>query len=110
FLSWQSRTNRTSPFSHPELLDLRNQSTAFSGIAAYQTDRLNISGDQVVPEQAEGAWLTANAFDVLLQQPLIGRSFAPGEDAKGTQPVVILSYKLWQRRYGGNPGVVGTAV
>jgi len=58
------------------------------------------------PEQVLGRAVSANFFALLGVRPLVGRSFASGEDASGAQ-VVVISYALWQRRYGGDPGIVG---
>jgi predicted permease len=53
--------------------------------------------------------VTANFFTLLGVQPLLGRAFTAADDASGTQ-VVVISHALWQRRYGGDPGVVGRAI
>ena len=55
-------------------------------------------------------YLTANMFDVLEVEAAIGRTFAPGEDGPGGADVVVLRHGLWQRRYGGDPGIVGQTI
>jgi predicted permease len=106
-LAWQARSGSRSSLSHAELQDWRSQSHAFTGLAAFSGGSMNISDDRALPEEARGARLTANAFSVLGQQPLLGRDFAPGEDRKGAELVAILGYRLWKNRYGGDPGVLG---
>jgi predicted permease len=106
-LAWQARSGSRSSLSHAELRDWRSQSHAFTGLAAFTGGSMNISDDRALPEEARGARLTANAFSVLGQQPLLGRDFAPGEDRKGAELVAILGYRLWKNRYGGDPGVLG---
>ena len=64
--------------------------------------------------QAERAWgevVSANYFDVLGVRPMLGRGFLPAEDsAPGGHPVVVLSYGYWQRKFGGDPAIIGKTV
>jgi putative ABC transport system permease protein len=109
-LSLDSRSGDRGGVSHPELEDLRVQTRAYSGIAAFRDGEINISDDRALPEQARVAWLTANAFDVLAQPPLIGRAFLREDDRPGAPPVAILGYRLWKTRYGGDAGVLGQPI
>ena len=61
---------------------------------------MNISDDRALPEQAHGTWVTANAFGVLRQQPLLGRDFVAGDERPGADPVVIIGHDIWKNRYG----------
>jgi len=61
------------------------------------------------PERLDGRRVSANLFDVLAVPPLIGRTFVPDDDRLGTH-VVLLSYRLWQRRFGSDPSIIGRAV
>jgi putative ABC transport system permease protein len=76
-LGWESGGDDVTGVSYPELQDLRTQAGVFEGIAAFWNSNFNISDGHALPEQARGARLTANAFTVLRQQPLIGRDFTP---------------------------------
>ncbi|PYR90794.1 MAG: hypothetical protein DMF84_19340 [Acidobacteria bacterium] len=96
--------------SFPELEDWRAQAPSFVAIGAFSPDNLNLSDDYTAPQQARGVLITANTFGLLGQQPLIGRDFAPGEDRKGAESVVILGYTLWKTRYNGDPGVLGRSL
>ncbi len=89
-----------STFRMRELQDWHDQSRTFAGLAAFTDATMNISDDRALPEQAEGTWLTANAFGALRQRPLLGRDFAVGDERKGAEPVVIIGYGLWKNRYG----------
>jgi predicted permease len=109
-LAWQARSGSRSNLSYAELQDWRDQTRAFTGLAAFNTGLANISDDRALPEQVPGAWLTADTFRLLGQQPLLGRDFAPGEDRKGAEPVVILGYRLWKDRYAGDAGVLGKSL
>jgi predicted permease len=106
-LAWQPREGRRANVSHADLQDWRAQSRAFSGIAAFTDRAMNISDDRRWPEQVRGAQLTANAFDVLRQQPLLGRGFAPDDERTGAEPVVVIGYDIWKNRYGSDPDVLG---
>jgi predicted permease len=106
-MSWQNRSGRRSNVSQAELLDWRAQSRTFASLAGYSETNLNISDDSNLPEQAHGTAITANAFGVLRQQPLVGRDFAAGDEHPGAERVVIIGYAVWQNRYGRDPNVVG---
>jgi putative ABC transport system permease protein len=78
---------------------------AFSGMAATRGASANLTGDGV-PEQVVGRAVTPAFFDVLGVKPIAGRMFTDTEDRSNAQ-VVLISYGLWQRRYGGDRAVVG---
>ena len=96
--------------SYPDLQDWRAATRTFEGLAAFGFSDFNIADDSALPEQVRGNLLTSNAFNVLGQQPLLGRDFAPGEDTKGAERVVILGHTLWSNRYGADPNVIGRAI
>ena len=92
-----------------ELRDFQQQCQAFDQIAAYSTDGFNLTGiDQ--PERLRGAGISANLFPTLGVQPHLGRNIAAEEDVYGNDRVVVLSYSLWQRRFGGDPSVVSRTI
>ena len=105
-LTWQGRSGRQS-VSHAELQDWRDGSRTFAGLAAFSNGSMNISDARALPEQARGTRITANAFGLLRQPTLLGRDFSPGDDRKGAEPVVIISYTFWKNRYGADPNVLG---
>ncbi len=95
-------------FSYPDFVDLRNRTQSFSGMLASSIYPMDLTGDGN-PERTWGTLVSANYFDVLNVRPILGRGFLPAEDEKpGGAPVVVISYRLWQLRLGGNPRVVGT--
>ncbi len=108
FLSWQPKHGEWAPLSFTELQEWRAQTKTFSGLAGWSYSNMNISDDRGLPEQARGMYVTANAFSVLRQQPLLGRDFGPQDETRGTDLAVILGYRVWRTRYGGDPNVVGT--
>ncbi len=95
--------------SVPELSDYRQQARVFSSLAAYGSIGLNLTGTDE-PERVTGTFATADLFPLLGVQPALGRTFLPEEDQPGKDDVVILSHGLWQRRFGGNPNIVGQLV
>src|SRR4029453_12305894 len=68
----------------------------------------NLTGDGA-PELVLGRRVTTNFFSVLGVQPVVGRAFTAADDTIG-QRVVVISHALWQRRYGGDPGIVGRTI
>jgi putative ABC transport system permease protein len=109
-MAWQGRSDSRRRFSHAELQDSRAWSRTFAGVAAFSNTTMNVSDDRALPEEARGTWITANAFGVLGQQPLLGRDFGPADDRIGAEPVAVLSYRIWKNRYGGDPAVIGKAL
>jgi putative ABC transport system permease protein len=106
-ISWQDRSGRRSNVSYADLQDWRASSRSFNGLAAYRNGLMNISGDRTMPEQVSGTWLTTNAFGVLGQHPILGRDLTTADERPGADPVVLIGYDLWKRRYAGVPDVLG---
>jgi predicted permease len=97
-------------FSYPDYVDLRAGSRTFSGLAAFAFRALDLTGTGR-PERLWAADVSANYFDVLGVLPILGRAFVPAEDRKpGGAPVVVLSYSLWQRRFGGDDRILGRTI
>jgi predicted permease len=95
--------------SVPGLLDYRREARAFEGIAASAPGSANLTGGGD-PERLDGLVVTANFFEVLGVDAARGRTFLPGEDQPGRADVVVISHGLWQRRFGGDPGLLGPAL
>jgi predicted permease len=88
-----------------DYFDVLERQTTFEDIAAFWSGTINISGSEG-PERFSGAFTTANLFQVLRVQPIVGRSFRADENTPGTAPSVILGYDMWQDRFDGDPGVL----
>jgi predicted permease len=97
-----------APFSPPDFLDLEREQQSFEGVAAFVNASLELSGDGE-PVRIDGAKVTANLFPLLGASPLVGRGFTPDEDRPGAD-VALLSFGLWQARYGGDRSIVGRTV
>ena len=90
-------------------LDWRAQNTVFEHLAALLTRGSNLSGDNGA-ERIDLAVTSANFFDVFGAQAQHGRLFLPEDEQAGHAPIVVIGHALWQRRYGGDPGIVGQAI
>ena len=94
--------------SYPDYQDYQ-QNSVFEGLAAYTGGGAILTG-LGEPEQIAAPRVSANFFSVLGVEPLIGRTFQSGEDTPNGPRVTVLTYAYWQRRFGGDPGVVGRAI
>jgi putative ABC transport system permease protein len=96
--------------SYPDFLDYRAQSSSFLGLAAEDMSSAAIDTE----DQNDVIWgqvVSANYFDVVQVNPLLGRTFAPDEDKiVGGSPVLVLGHSLWQRRFASDPNIVGKMV
>jgi len=100
----------TQPASYPEYLDWRRMNHTLANLAGYSAfSSVNFEGPQgpVALHATEG---TDNLFDVLGVAPILGRTFAPGEDQEGKNDVLVLSYEVWQQYFGGRADVIGEKV
>src|SRR5262245_4861896 len=95
--------------SYRDLQDWRARTRVFAEMAAVTGRSLTLSdGDE--PERFNGATITANMFPMLGIQPILGRQIRPEEDTPGGPPVIMLSHGVWQRRYAGDPSVIGRTI
>ncbi|HTZ59971.1 MAG TPA: ABC transporter permease [Acidobacteriaceae bacterium] len=94
-------------FSWPLYVDVRYQARSFSGVAAYYELLPASIGGAGEPERVWGQAATSNFFDVSQIRMHMGRGFLLSEEHL---PVIVLSYRLWQRRFASDPGILGKAV
>jgi putative ABC transport system permease protein len=83
---------------------------AFEAPSLFRSLRADVGGNPGVPEQVQGAAVTAGFFSTLDVHPLIGRTFAPGEDKPASGSVVVLSESIWRRRFAASSSVLGQTV
>jgi putative ABC transport system permease protein len=95
-----------SQVSPADYLDWKKQSNSFDEMAAWRWYGWNLTGAGD-PEKLDGALISANFFDTLGVMPAMGRSFHPDEEQSGHGQEAILSYGLWQRRFGSDPNIIG---
>jgi len=96
--------------SYADFLDLRNQNDVFEGMAAYrELHEIMVSG-RGEPERVHGTIASANLWEVLGVNPLLGRTFRAEEERPGKGNVVLLSYEFWQRHFHSDESVLGQAI
>jgi putative ABC transport system permease protein len=96
--------------SYPDFLEFRERARSFEGLAAFSNRSVDLSDGSGFPERYRCPLVTANGFTVIGQKPVRGRDFLPEDEQPGAQPVVILSYGLWESRYGRDPTAIGKTI
>lgn len=87
--------------SVPEVLDYRSQMKSLEDVTAFQSQSVNVTGGER-PDRVRGAFVTANFFKVFNLSPVIGRTFAEGEDRKGGEKLAVVNEKMWHDRLNGD--------
>src|SRR3954471_3936447 len=98
-----------SPVAPANYLDWKKQSQSFKEMGAAEYWSPNLTGGDR-PERVWALRLTASMFPVLGVNPLMGRVFGEPEETAGRDQVVVISYGTWQRRFGGDPNIVGRKI
>jgi len=109
---WEDATFVGFPHNTPapaNYVDWKTQNQSFADMAASHETSFNLTGDGE-PERVTAYAVTGNFFPLLGVQPLLGRSFVAEEDRPGANKVVVLSYSLWQSRYGGDRNVLNREI
>jgi predicted permease len=109
--SWSSGNPRIDVFSLPLYREIRDKNSVFSSVLAsshLENLRIKIEGGA---ENINGRLVTENYFQTLGVSPLLGRTFSSADGkAPGSDPIVVISYSYWQRRFAGDPTVLGRKV
>jgi putative ABC transport system permease protein len=95
--------------SYPDFKEWKNQSQLFEGVAISRPSDTNLTGGDI-PEIVRCVAVSPNLFQVLGMSAMLGRTFLPEDEQWGRHRVVVLSYGLWQRRFGGELNVIGREV
>ncbi len=103
------RSSFSRPHSYLNFSDLRAQNQTFEAMAAYSSATAALSGADA-PEQITGVIASGDIFRVLRAKPLMGRLIEPEDERPGGSPAVVISHGLWQRRFGGDPQLVGRTI
>jgi putative ABC transport system permease protein len=93
--------------SYPNFLEWQQQARAFDGLAAVQTSPVTLRGGDGPAERVLLGWASRDLFGLLGAHPVVGRAFTDREGTVGAQPVVLLTHRAWQSRFGGDPNAVG---
>ncbi len=94
----------------PDYREWRERNQVFEGLGAFYYGDFNLTGDNQNAERVQGAFVTANFFSALGVTPALGRGFQAADEQFGRHQVVLLSHELWQRRFGGDPQMVGRGI
>jgi putative ABC transport system permease protein len=97
------------PVSAPDFVAWRDQSQSFEGMVAGEDEDFELTGEGE-PERLFGMRVSPDYFALLGVAPSLGRTFLPGEDPAGNSEVVVLSHRLWQRRFDFDPAIIGRTV
>src|SRR5487761_552822 len=98
-----------SSISYPNFLDWQRDNRSFASLAAYRSDNFNLTGAGV-PERVRVEMVSANFFEALGVQPVLGRAFTAQDDHGGAAPVALLSEGFWKRKFGAARKIVGQAI
>lgn len=91
------------------LRDVQQQTNLFGHVAAYHWDALTLPGEDF-PQPVSGMWVSPEFFHLWKVRPLLGRTFAADEGQSGKDDVLVISHRLWRRRFGSDPAIVGRTV
>src|SRR5215475_13280031 len=104
---FKSQNLERVPVSPPEFVDYESRAQDFEKMGAFDFVDFNLgNGDK--PERIAGARVTANVFPLLGVTPIKGRFFEPTECQAGRDDVIIISERLWQRKFSRDPQILGT--
>ncbi len=107
---WRPESGRDVPqyaVGSPEYFDYLDQNRSMESVAAISTELVTITAGEGDPEIVIGGYVSASMFAVLQTPPLLGRTLVAEDDGAKPSPVFVLSHSLWQRRFGGDPNVIG---
>ena len=122
FVSARDARDRELPLSYRELEAARSALTSsfgglrtsvaptFSGLAAHASTPMAVGDQGRAPDRALGTYMSANAFGLLGERPILGRDFAPEDDRPGAPAVAMIGAGLWKARYGSDPSIVGRTI
>jgi putative ABC transport system permease protein len=96
--------------SYLDFMDFQAATKTFAGLGAFSQSTITLGEDGRAVERASAAYVSANAFQLLGERPILGRDFVPQDDQPGAPAVVILGSRIWTTRYNGDPSIIGTRV
>ena len=110
YVSTRDAANRPGNLSYAEFDELRSRTRAFARVAGYTITVAALADNDQPPARVPGAYISAGAFELLGDRPLLGRTFRADEDRPGSPPVVIVGEELWSSRYARDPNIIGRSV
>lgn len=92
--------------SVPEINDFRTQMPSLEDLAAFQTQSVSVTGGER-PDRVTGAFVSADFFKIFNVTPVLGRTYAEGEDRRGAEKLTVINERMWRERFNGDPAVIG---
>jgi putative ABC transport system permease protein len=102
----KSADGQRDAMSIQETREFQSQSKSLEDLTGFISQSVNLTGGER-PDRVRGAYVAANFFQVFDLKPVVGRTFAPGEDGRDAEKVVVVNEKLWRERLGGDPNLTG---
>lgn len=96
--------------SYADYLAWSAAAKSFEGFGADSSGTINLSDDRRPAERMRGSFMSATSFRLLRAKPILGREFIAADEQAGAPSVTLLSYEVWQSRYGGEPSIIGHGV
>jgi putative ABC transport system permease protein len=96
--------------SYLDLRDFRSEIKSIQSLAAYRFVPVNVSDSSGLPERYSCVQMSANGFSVVGAKPVLGRSFATEDERPDAPAVLMLTYHIWQDRFGNDPGILGRTI
>jgi putative ABC transport system permease protein len=109
-LGTRDAQGRPRGVSYLDFLDWRDGSRTFTGLAAYADTSVNLGVESRPADHLAGCFVSANAFSVLRERPIVGRDFRPEDDRLGAAPVIIIGHGVWTERLGADPSTIGRTI
>src|SRR2546423_6072921 len=110
FSAWPEQGIPRAGSALPDYRVYRDQNQTLEGLAGFFYSDVNLSIANQMPERVQAARITANLFPVLHVAPILGQNFLPEDEKWGQHRVVLLSYGLWQKQFGGDACIVGRQI
>jgi putative ABC transport system permease protein len=110
FVNTRDARHRELGLSYRDFDNARTSVPAFAGLAAFANAPVSIGDEGRAPDRELGTYISAEAFRLLGEHPVLGRDLTAGDDKEGASPVAILGHGLWTARYGGDPSIVGRTI
>ena len=106
-----TRAGESWGLSYPDYVDIRDRTRSLAGVLVWETQGLSLQNEAGEPERVWGMLVSGNYFDVLSMKPKLGRYFRPDEDqAPLARPVVVISERLFEHRFGSDRGLIGRTI
>jgi putative ABC transport system permease protein len=105
-----TQANSRDNISYPDFREYKTQNRTFEGLEAATNGQAILSERDNPPARYNFARISSGMFGMVHTPPIFGRSFSPADDKPGAEPVILIGYDVWMRRYAGAPDVVGRVV